>query len=188
MADFLIVITTVDNQNAARKLSRSAVEANLAASGQVTGPIETTYRHLGEVSEGTEFQVTFRTACDRREALEKHLLDNHPYDSGRREPRQVERLVAGPGVVVPAQGVLQGRDRPQGPVQLRPAPARHDRDLVAVHPVRPAGARFIAGLVDRLLGEARGTEVPERSRQHKSPGSLTWGFGMERMTGIEPAL
>ncbi|MFF3086568.1 divalent-cation tolerance protein CutA [Streptomyces nojiriensis] len=81
MADFLIVITTVDNQGAARKLSRSAVEAGLAASGQVTGPIETTYRHRGEVSEGTEYQVTFRTAGDRREALEKHLVDNHPYDS-----------------------------------------------------------------------------------------------------------
>ncbi|MEU7605272.1 divalent-cation tolerance protein CutA [Streptomyces sp. NPDC040724] len=81
MADFLIVITTVDNQGAARKLSRSAVEASLAASGQVTGPIETTYRHLGEVSNGTEYQVTFRTTGDRREALEKHLVDNHPYDS-----------------------------------------------------------------------------------------------------------
>ncbi|MEY2227008.1 MULTISPECIES: divalent-cation tolerance protein CutA [Streptomyces] len=76
VADFLIVITTVDDQDAARKLSRSAVEARLAASWQVTGPIETTYRHLGEVSEGTEYQVTFRTTGDRREALEKHLVDN----------------------------------------------------------------------------------------------------------------
>ncbi|THA77809.1 divalent-cation tolerance protein CutA [Streptomyces sp. A0592] len=80
MADFLIMITTVDNQTSARRLSRSAVEASLAASGQVTGPIETTYRHLGEVSKGTEYQVTFRTTGDRREALEKHLVDNHPYD------------------------------------------------------------------------------------------------------------
>ncbi|MET9690379.1 divalent-cation tolerance protein CutA [Streptomyces sp. NPDC006514] len=81
MADFLIVITTVDNQDAARKLSRSAVEANLAASGQVTGPIETIYRHLGEVSEGTEWQVTYRTTEDRRQALEEHLVAEHPYDS-----------------------------------------------------------------------------------------------------------
>ncbi|MEE1754280.1 divalent cation tolerance protein CutA [Streptomyces sp. SP18CS02] len=64
-------------QDAARKLSHSAVEASLAASGQVTGPIETTYRHLGEVSNGTEYQVAFRTTGDRREALEKHLVDNH---------------------------------------------------------------------------------------------------------------
>ncbi|MFD8146981.1 divalent-cation tolerance protein CutA [Streptomyces sp. NPDC059708] len=81
MTDFLIVITTVNTHEAARKLSRSAVEAGLAASGQVTGPIETTYRHFGEVAEGTEYQVTFRTAGERREALEKHLTDNHPYDS-----------------------------------------------------------------------------------------------------------
>lgn len=81
MADFLIVITTVDTHDAARKLSRSAVEVALAASGQVSGPIETTYRHLGEVAEGTEYQVTFRTTGDRREALEQHLVDAHPYDS-----------------------------------------------------------------------------------------------------------
>ncbi|WP_137994125.1 divalent-cation tolerance protein CutA [Streptomyces vilmorinianum] len=81
MTDFLIVMTTVDSQDAARKLSRSAVEANLAASGQVTGPIETTYRHLGEVCEGTEWQVTFRTTADRRAALEECLVAKHPYDS-----------------------------------------------------------------------------------------------------------
>ncbi|MFG2415777.1 divalent-cation tolerance protein CutA [Streptomyces goshikiensis] len=81
MTDHVIVLTTVDSQDAARRLSRSAVEANLAASGQVTGPIETTYRHLGEVREGTEWQVTFRTAQDRRVSLEEHLVAEHPYDS-----------------------------------------------------------------------------------------------------------
>ncbi|MCX5377654.1 divalent-cation tolerance protein CutA [Streptomyces sp. NBC_00091] len=81
MTDFLLVLTTTDTQEAARALSRSAVEKSLAASGQVTGPIETTYRHLGDVSQGTEWQVTFRTTDDRREALEEHLVAHHPYDS-----------------------------------------------------------------------------------------------------------
>ncbi|MEV7543561.1 divalent-cation tolerance protein CutA [Streptomyces sp. NPDC089915] len=81
MADFMIVLTTTDTQEAARALSRSAVEKNLAASGQVSGPIETTYRHLGTVSHGTEWQVTFRTSGDRYEALEEHLVSHHPYDS-----------------------------------------------------------------------------------------------------------
>ncbi|NEA73208.1 divalent-cation tolerance protein CutA [Streptomyces sp. SID13588] len=81
MDEHLIVITTVDTQEAAAKLSRSAVEATLAASGQVTGPIATTYRHLGEVCEGTEWQVTFRTTRDRYGALEEHLSAEHPYDS-----------------------------------------------------------------------------------------------------------
>lgn len=57
------------------------MEAGLAASGQETVPIETTYRHLGQVCEGTEYQVAFRTTGDRREVPEKHLVDNHPYDS-----------------------------------------------------------------------------------------------------------
>ncbi|MFF5975491.1 divalent-cation tolerance protein CutA [Streptomyces sp. NPDC012769] len=81
MTDFLIVITTVDSKASARRLSRSAVEAGLAASGQVSGPIETTYRHLGEVADGTEYQVVFRTTEDRREGLENHLVESHPYDS-----------------------------------------------------------------------------------------------------------
>lgn len=81
MADFMIVLTTTDTQEAARSLSRSAVEKNLAASGQVTGPIETTYRHLGEVSQGIEWQVTFRTTGDRQQALQEHLVAHHPYDS-----------------------------------------------------------------------------------------------------------
>lgn len=81
MADYLIVITTVDSKDAAAVLARSAVEANLAASGQVTGPIETTYRHLGDVCEGTEWQVTFRTTEDRRAALAEHVISEHPYDS-----------------------------------------------------------------------------------------------------------
>ncbi|MER6217938.1 divalent-cation tolerance protein CutA [Streptomyces sp. NPDC001674] len=81
MADFLIMITTVDTHETARKLSRSAVEASLAASGQVTGPIETTYRHFGKVAEGTEYQVTFRTTADRQKALESHIVASHSYDS-----------------------------------------------------------------------------------------------------------
>ncbi|MEV1005753.1 divalent-cation tolerance protein CutA [Streptomyces sp. NPDC049881] len=77
----LVVITTVDSEEAAARLSRGAVEAGLAASGQVTGPVATTYRHLGEVLDGTEWQVVFRTAADRVEALQAHLLAAHPYDS-----------------------------------------------------------------------------------------------------------
>ncbi|MFJ1936586.1 divalent-cation tolerance protein CutA [Kitasatospora sp. NPDC088160] len=81
MVDFLIVITTVDSEAVGAKLSRSAVEAGLAASGQVTGPVATTYRHLGEVCEGTEWQVAFRTTEDRVAELENHVTAAHPYDS-----------------------------------------------------------------------------------------------------------
>ncbi|WP_308271912.1 divalent-cation tolerance protein CutA [Kitasatospora sp. SUK 42] len=75
------MITTVDSEAVGAKLSRSAVEAGLAASGQVTGPVSTTYRHLGEMCEGTEWQVTFRTTEDRVAELERHVVAEHPYDN-----------------------------------------------------------------------------------------------------------
>ncbi|MFE4517582.1 divalent-cation tolerance protein CutA [Kitasatospora sp. NPDC056783] len=81
MAEFLITITTVSSEAAAAKLSRSAVGAGLAASGQVTGPVTTTYRHLGEVCEGAEWQVVFRTTEDRVAELERHVVAEHPYDN-----------------------------------------------------------------------------------------------------------
>ncbi|MFF2548765.1 divalent-cation tolerance protein CutA [Kitasatospora sp. NPDC058063] len=81
MPDFLIMITTVDNEAAATALSRSAVAGRLAATGQVTGPVTTTYRHHGEVCEGTEWQVTFRTTEDRAAELEEHVVAQHPYDN-----------------------------------------------------------------------------------------------------------
>ncbi|MBF9071878.1 divalent-cation tolerance protein CutA [Streptacidiphilus fuscans] len=81
MADYVLVLTTVPSADAAAKLSRSAVEAGFAASGQVSGPIETTYRHLGEVCEGTEWQIAFRAPQDRYPELEAHLIEQHPYDS-----------------------------------------------------------------------------------------------------------
>ncbi|GES31777.1 hypothetical protein San01_42640 [Streptomyces angustmyceticus] len=47
-------------------------------------------------------------------------------------------------------------------------------------PVRPG--RFGA------IGHAEGMPTPERAGQRTSPGALTWGLHMERVTGIEPAL
>lgn len=79
--DYVLVITTVDSEEAAERLARSAVEAELAASGQVSGGVSTTYRHKGEVLQGQEWQVAFRTARDRYPELEAHLVKEHPYDS-----------------------------------------------------------------------------------------------------------
>ncbi|MER8042984.1 divalent cation tolerance protein CutA [Streptomyces sp. NPDC094032] len=134
----LIVITTVDSQDAARKLSRSAVESSLAASGQVTGPIETTYRHLGDVSEGTEWQITFHTAADRRDALEEHIAAEHPYDS--------------PEVI--AFGIDAGRAEYLEWI-TRAAMAFAFRHLKLV--VEPSGACALAAILARAVPHESGT-------------------------------
>ncbi|WP_331723673.1 MULTISPECIES: divalent-cation tolerance protein CutA [unclassified Streptomyces] len=81
LSSYVLVMTTVDTKDGADKLSRSVVDARLAASGQVSGPIETTYRHLGEVAQGTEWQVLFRTTGDRLPELAALVGAEHPYDS-----------------------------------------------------------------------------------------------------------
>ncbi|MQY07500.1 divalent-cation tolerance protein CutA [Actinomadura macrotermitis] len=81
MTDYLQVSTTVDSRDAGMALIRSAVEARLAASGQVFGPAGSVFRHLDELGTGEEWQVFLRTTSDRYSELEKHLVDEHPWDN-----------------------------------------------------------------------------------------------------------
>jgi len=74
------VTTTVDEQTAARDLARSAVEARLAACGQVTSRIRSIYRWNGEVVEADEWMVTFKTTAARFAALAEHVRERHPYE------------------------------------------------------------------------------------------------------------
>lgn len=81
MADYVQVTTTTDSRETAADLGRSAVEAQLAASAQVVGPVATIYRHNGDVLDGEEWSVLLKTTEAQYGALEKHLVDHHPYDS-----------------------------------------------------------------------------------------------------------
>ena len=61
-------------------LSRSAVEARLAACGQVVGPIKSTYWWEGKVETAQEWYVVFKTTTERYPALEAHIREQHSYD------------------------------------------------------------------------------------------------------------
>jgi periplasmic divalent cation tolerance protein len=74
MSDSLIVFTAAGDEETAKSLLRSAVQAKLAGSGQVIGPIHSAYWHLGEFGEGTEYKVQFMTTADRYDELEAHLI------------------------------------------------------------------------------------------------------------------
>ncbi|WP_435830573.1 divalent-cation tolerance protein CutA [Polymorphospora rubra] len=73
-------MTTTDSRTAADALARSAVEARVAACGQVMGPISSTYWWEGQVETAEEFYVVFKTTADRYPALEQHVRANHSYD------------------------------------------------------------------------------------------------------------
>lgn len=74
------VETTCDSREAAQALSRGAVEARLAACGQVEGPINSTYWWKDEVEVNEEWRVVFKTTTARRDELVEHLRESHTYE------------------------------------------------------------------------------------------------------------
>jgi periplasmic divalent cation tolerance protein len=67
------------NEEVATELARGAVEARLAAGGQVVGPIISAFWHLGEFGTGEEWQVILKTTDERYPELEKHLVQRHEW-------------------------------------------------------------------------------------------------------------
>ncbi|MBL1068439.1 divalent-cation tolerance protein CutA [Streptomyces sp. 7-21] len=81
MTEHLTVLTTIDSEEGAQRLARSAVEARVAACAQIDGPVTSVYRWQGAVETAREWRVLFKTSAARYEALEAHLLAAHPYDT-----------------------------------------------------------------------------------------------------------
>jgi periplasmic divalent cation tolerance protein len=73
-------VTTTDSREAADALARSAVEARVAACGQVVGPIKSIYWWEGKVETAEEWYVVFKTTAERYAALEAHIREHHSYD------------------------------------------------------------------------------------------------------------
>ncbi|GAB7039685.1 MULTISPECIES: divalent-cation tolerance protein CutA [Catenuloplanes] len=81
MTDALLVATAVPSHDDAVAIARAAIEASLAGSAQIVGPVESVFRHLGEVGTGEEWQVLLRTTDASYAALEAHLVEAHPWDN-----------------------------------------------------------------------------------------------------------
>jgi periplasmic divalent cation tolerance protein len=79
-AEHVIVISTTDNEEAARALATGAIEAKLGACAQVVGPITSVFRWEGEVQTEQEWRVEIKTTADRVAALTEHIKTNHSYD------------------------------------------------------------------------------------------------------------
>lgn len=74
------VSTTVDSKDEATALARSAVEARVAACGQIIGPINSVYWWEGKIDTAAEWLVLFKTTEERSTALVDHLRTQHSYD------------------------------------------------------------------------------------------------------------
>jgi periplasmic divalent cation tolerance protein len=81
MGEYVQVSTAVGDRETGAELARSAVEARLAASAQVCGPVLSAYWHLDEFGQGEEWRVLFKTTVARYPELEAHLLAHHPWSN-----------------------------------------------------------------------------------------------------------
>ncbi|QSB14156.1 divalent-cation tolerance protein CutA [Natronosporangium hydrolyticum] len=79
MTDLWNVSTAVEDRQAAEVLAESALMAKLAASAQLVGPVGSMFWHHGEFGSAQEYQVIFRTTASCYQALQQHLIDNHPW-------------------------------------------------------------------------------------------------------------
>lgn len=73
------VSTTTDSREVATELARSAVQARLAACGQVSGPASSVYWWDGAVETAEEWLVLFKTTAACADALIAHVRAQHPY-------------------------------------------------------------------------------------------------------------
>lgn len=105
---YLQVQTTTDSRAEAMELARAAVNARIAACGQVAGPIASTYWWNDELERAEEWFVFFKLPADRYEALAEFLSQRHSYD----EPE----IIAVP-IVAGAPGYLQWLSEETRPAQ-----------------------------------------------------------------------
>ncbi|HYA68332.1 MAG TPA: divalent-cation tolerance protein CutA [Acidimicrobiales bacterium] len=80
MGDHYQVTVTAPNQDEALRLSRMAVERRLAACGQVSGPITSTFWWQGGMESVPEWSCTFKTTGERVGPLMDAVRAEHSYD------------------------------------------------------------------------------------------------------------
>ena len=77
----LHLLTTFSDREAALATARAAIEARVAACGQVIGPITSVYRWEGAVREEEEYLCLMKVPHDRLKLLTAFVRDRHPYDT-----------------------------------------------------------------------------------------------------------
>jgi periplasmic divalent cation tolerance protein len=80
MPDYVEVHSTTNSQEEADKICAAVVEARLAASAQVAGPIRSTYWWQGKIERAEEYFLTMKTTRDKFSVLAQVIRQNHSYE------------------------------------------------------------------------------------------------------------
>ncbi len=101
MTDKIVVLSTTDSEEEARRIARGLVELRLAACVQITPGIRSVYQWKGAIEEGAEFLLLIKTRRDLFDQLCEELRRLHSYE--------VPEVVAVP-VVAGLDGYLRWMD------------------------------------------------------------------------------
>jgi periplasmic divalent cation tolerance protein len=80
MADLILILTTMPNDNRADELATTLVHEGLAACVNVHAAMTSTYRWKGEIEHEAERQVVIKTTRARLAEIEVRLRALHPYE------------------------------------------------------------------------------------------------------------
>src|SRR6266481_1083131 len=78
---FAVALVTAPDLKTARKLAKAALKARLIACANLIPRIESHYRWQGKMEMSSEVLLILKTETARLAALEKLLLEEHPYDT-----------------------------------------------------------------------------------------------------------
>jgi len=78
--EYILVHTTLPDEDAARALARALVESNLAACVTVGAPVESLYHWRGAFENAREVPLTAKTRADRYADVASAIAARHPYE------------------------------------------------------------------------------------------------------------
>ncbi len=77
---YVVVTTAVADRETAERIAGVLVDERLAACVQVAGPIVSHYRWKRKTERSEEWRLECKTTTARLSALERRLVELHPYD------------------------------------------------------------------------------------------------------------
>jgi len=80
MNEYIQVITTINNKEAAERIASYLVESRLVACAQVSGPITSVYRWKGNVETEEEWYCLVKTEKRFYPQVEQAIKELHPYE------------------------------------------------------------------------------------------------------------
>lgn len=78
---FFVVLVTAPNLRTGRMLARAALQARLVVCANLVPGVESHYWWQGKLETSAEILIMFKTQKRQLGALEKLILEKHPYDT-----------------------------------------------------------------------------------------------------------